>query len=437
MPQLSELASKRKFVKKEYRAWDLSGSGTVDNKGDSLVDSPTVSSLQAISLDNTLTTPPLEVPTHITDQAISTIIPVNSKPKTDNETINVSDNKKANNQVTSSERPDNIKITVKKQPNNNQRTNKQHAPNELNNVIDNNDEVTNLTYTIKKLTGIQKEIFQFIIDICAARGALDTGIMLSSEVAHAANCSIGSAKTSLVRLIEKNLIIRLEGKASRGGHMIFGITKNIQVAAYHAQQALYNPLRKQLSDNVTDNNSYNSFSPISSSNKTINTTTNLLPDDWKKINFEPLIDIGFSETQLLQLHSSNTSAPDIVQDAIYKFAYSLKHNEKAKGYTDPLNVLMGVLRKGQRWNEPNYISEKELALKQLIEEKRKQKERYESMINELFEMEFPEWKKSLTSDEIARIVPEETRNSNLSGAIQASLRTYFLEEILKPRVNFE
>ena len=97
---------------------------------------------------------------------------------------------------------------------------------------------------------------------------------------------------------------------------------------------------------------------------------------------------------------------------------------------------MGVLRKGQRWNEPNYISEKELALKELIAEKRKQKETYDAMINDLFELEFPEWKKKLTPDEIAEIVPEETRNSNFSGAIQASLRTYFIEEILKPRVNF-
>lgn len=443
MPQLSELANNRKFVKKEYRPWDLSGSGTVDNKENTIApinssSDAIVSSTALIEPDKSQAAPPSEILSHVKNEPIlvNANQPELSLALSESIKDNITGDEKGNKRITNKEHQDNIGITVKKQPANNQRTIKQPLNNELNNVTDNNDEITNLTYAIKKLSGIQKDIFQFVIEVCSARGALDTGILLSSELAHAANCSTGSAKTSLIRLIEKNLIIRLEGKASRGGHMILGVTKNIQVASYHAQQALYNPLKKKVSDNFTDNNSNNSLSPISSSNKIINTTTNLLSEDWKKINFEPLVHIGFSETQLFQLHSSNMSAPEIVQDAIYKFAYSLKHNEKVQAYNDPLNVLMGVLRKGQRWNEPNYISEKELALKELIAEKRKQKETYDAMINDLFELEFPEWKKKLTPDEIAEIVPEETRNSNFSGAIQASLRTYFIEEILKPRVNF-
>lgn len=442
MPQLSELANNRKFVKKEYRPWDLSGSGTVDNKDNTtdLVNSssdPLVSSSALVESNKNQTTASPEVLSPVKKETI--LVNIDKTEEATNLTKTTSgnntDNEKDNKQRTNKERQDNIRITAEKQPENNQRTIKQPPNHELNNVTDNNDEITCLTYAIKKLSGIQKDIFQFVIDVCSARGAMDTGILLSSELAHAANCSTGSAKTSLIRLIEKNLIIRLEGKASRGGHMILGVTKNIQVASYQAQQALYNPLRKKISDNFTDNNSNNSF-VLNSSNKIINTTTNLLSEDWKKINFEPLTHIGFSETQLFQLHSSNMSAPEIVQDAIYKFAYSLKNNEKVQNYNDPLNVLMGILRKGQRWNEPNYISEKELALKQLIEEKRKQKETQDAMINELFELEFPDWKKTLTADEIANIVPAETRNSNFSGAIQSYLRTHFIEQILKPRIGF-
>jgi len=65
------------------------------------------------------------------------------------------------------------------------------------------------------------------------------------------------------------------------------------------------------------------------------------------------------------------TSPEIIQDVIHRFSYSLNHNEKVKNYSDPLNVLMGVLHKGKRWNEPNYSSPKDLALRQMVEEKRK------------------------------------------------------------------
>ena len=92
------------------------------------------------------------------------------------------------------------------------------------------------------------------------------------------------------------------------------------------------------------------------------------PSVWLKINIEPLKAIGFSDTQLQQLQNRNT--PEIIQESIYHFAYGLEHNEKTKKYKDnALNVLMGVLRKGQAWIEPNYRSPQELALEDLISQK--------------------------------------------------------------------
>lgn len=92
------------------------------------------------------------------------------------------------------------------------------------------------------------------------------------------------------------------------------------------------------------------------------------------------------------------TTPEIVQDAINRFAYSLEHNAKVKAYNDPLNVLMGVLRKGQRWIEPNYISAKELALREMLDDKRKKQQQHEAMIRELIDLEFPEWRKSSTDE---------------------------------------
>jgi hypothetical protein len=423
MPQLSDLVEKRKFVKKEYRPWDLSGTGTVDGKEKPIepVKSEATSIVNISSVSEEKST--------IIEQPIieSTIVQV----KMGNDTGNVSSNK----QVTIEKQPDNIKATRTKQPDNIPVTIREHTDNTINNVIGNAEGLAYLIDSIKKLVGIQKSIFLYVINVCSARSALDTGNILSVDLANAANCSIGSAKTSLIRLVEKHLAVRLQGKASRGGHMVLGITREIQSAAIQAQQALFNPLKIAQTDNITGN-ATNNMGFYSSSIYKNNITTSL-PEEWKKINFELVQHIGFSETQIRQLHDSNTTVPEVVQDAINRFAYSLEHSDKVKAYNEPLNVLMGVLRKGQRWNEPNYVPPKELALRQILEEKRKHKEQFDTMVKELVELEFPQWKKKLTQEEIKKIVPPDVMKTNLSAAIQASLRIYYTEKVLLPRLEVE
>ena len=421
MPQLSDLVEKRKFVKKEYRPWDLSGTGTVDGKEKLAepVRTPVTHAIELIESEEKQVTIEPSI-------LISAIEQVNQG----NETGNITSNKR----VTIKEQSENIQITQQKQQDNIKVTIREHSSNVLNNITSNTEGLAYFIDSIKKLTGIQKNIFFYIINVCSARGALDTGNILSADLANAANCSIGSAKTSLIRLLDKHLILRLQGKASRGGHMVLGITKEIQAATIQAQQALFNPLKMSVTDNITGNITNNNSSYSSSIYKNNNTTTSL-PDEWKKINIELLHHIGFSETQLRQLHSSNMTTPEIVQEAINLFAYSLEHNDKVKAYGDPLNVLMGVLRKGQRWNEPNYISPKELALRKMLDEKRKRKEQYDAMIKELVELEFPDWKKKLTENEVKQIVPADILKMNMISATQAALRTYFIENVLLPKLD--
>lgn len=419
MPRLADLVEKRKFVKKEFRPWDLSGSGTVDGK--------TKETSEEIFNNS-------DVIPHINQSTVLAEKPSMTEPEAENLHLgrgNVSDNETGNKQETIREQRGNGQTTKNKQQDNIKITKREQSSNTTGNITS-NDDLTYYIDSIKKLSGIQKNIFLYIVDTCSARGILDTGNILSMDLALAAGCSVGSAKTSLQRLIDKHLIIRLAGKASRGGHMVLGISNEIQAATIRAQQLLFNPLKNQKTDNTIGNTTNNAVS-YSSSNKNIYTTTSL-PDDWKKINFDILSHIGFSETQLRQLYESNITLPEVVQDAINRFAYSLDHNTKVQAYNDPLNVLMGVLRKGQRWNEPNYIPPKDLALRQLLDEKRKQKEQKDAMIKELIELEFPDWRKKLTETEIKNIVPPETLNTKLSPAITVALRTYFVENILLPKL---
>lgn len=431
MPQLSDLVQKRKFVKKEYRPWDLSGTGTVDGKE---ADIHTLS-------EGTAAAPVETKPDLIGKLAVkqASVTPTNSiNQDTSVETGNDLGNKLDNNKVTNRQPTGNIRVTNNELIGNIQVSIREQTDNEIGNELGNKNDLAYLIKAAKKLTGIQKNIFYYVINICSARESLETGILFSNDLARAANCTVGSVKTSLIRLIEKQLMLRLEGKPSRGGHLILGITKEIQVAAIQAQQALFKPPKGLLTGNEMgnelDNNSYYSSS---SSNNNINTTTTVLPDSWKIINFESLQPIGFSQTQLRQLFDSKMTEPAIIQDSINKFAFSLEHNEKTKAYPDPLNILMGVLRKGHRWNEPNYIAPKELALQQLLEEKRKQKEKHDKLIKEYLELEFPDWRRKLTADQIKQIVPAEILKANLAPAITAALRTYFIENVLPTKLDLE
>lgn len=425
MPQLSDLLEKKKFVKKSYRPWDLSGSGTIDNHDN--VEQPNVVSKDAMSAKiESITTPKIQEK----QPATEAVLPIRLVDQTDNKI----DNKTGNSQVTREEQRANIQVTEKKRPDNILVTPRQQSYNQLGNISDNANNIIYLIEGIKKLTGIQKNIFLYVIDVCTARGALDTGHILSSDLAQSANCSLGSAKTSLNRIIEKRLVIRLEGKACRGGHLVLGITKEIQAAAIQAQQALFNPLKSAYSDNKTGNNSINISSYSSSSFSNNKNITTSLPDEWKKIDFEPLRNIGFSETQIKQLFESRSTTPEVVQESIKHFAFALENKEKVKDYRDPLNVLMGVMRKGQNWHETDYVSPQELALQKILEEKKRRKEKTDAMMKELIELEFPVWKKNLSEDEINQIVPAHTLKTNLTPAINASLRSYFTNTILLPRL---
>ncbi|MBA2655618.1 MAG: hypothetical protein H0U70_01375 [Tatlockia sp.] len=421
MPQISDLLEKRKFQKKAYRAWDLSGTGSIDGN-----DNETFSDSLLLETKNPNQKKEENLPTHTISVVKNSSLNVTALIGNDKD--NKSGNETDNTQLTNNELQSNKEITELKQSSNERITTTKQLDNLTGNLIDNTEKLTYYIESIKRLSGIQKNIFLFVINMCTARGMLDTGIVLSSDLANASNCSLGSAKTSLNRLIEKQLVTRLRGKSSRGGYMVLGISNEIQAAALQAQRILFNPLK---TDNNLGNIIDNSFLHNSSNN--INTNTNI-PYEWEKIDTLPLQHIGFSDTQIRQLFESKSTVPDIVQDSINRFAYSLENNDKIKNYTDPLNVLMGVLRKGQRWNEPNYLSPKEIALRQMLEESRSRKEQEQNMIKELIELEFPDWRRKLTEEEINKIVPQETRRSNFTGAVQSCLRTYFTENVIIPKI---
>jgi len=151
-----------------------------------------------------------------------------------------------------------------------------------------------------------------------------------------------------------------------------------------------------------------------------------------KINFNTLCEIGFSETQLCQLAEENLNTPEIVQESINHFAFGLANNEKYKEYTKPLNVFMGVLRKGQRWFEQGYEDPQDKILREILAEKKQRQEKRVKMIEELVNLEFPEWEKKLSQEEIEAIVPDHARKLKI--ARTSMLKTHFREKVLLPKL---
>lgn len=423
MPKLSEIALNRgtkRFVKKDYRSWNISGEGLS-------VDSAPTKSQDENEADTTQPKSPQIIVEPLVSEAISTTI--------DNETNNVIGNKLDNIQVTNIEHTTNNQPTDRQHLNNIHITKGERHDNNKDSEIDNNFDVSYYLENIKRLSGIQEQIFNYIIELCCGRDQLETGHLLTSDLSTIANCSIGTVKTSLERLTKKNLVLRKKGKPSRGGYLNLSITREIQTAALQAKNfksGLYLHRQKSINSASIDNNLGNDLNinaPYSSSNKYINnTTTTELPDEWSQIDFTDLASIGFSYTQLVQLHSRNLNIPEAIQESINHFAFALENSDKVKLYPDPLNVLMGVLRKGGVWFEKNYRSPQEIAQQQLIERKKAEIERKESLAQEAYKLAFIEWQQNLSPAEVEKIAPHKKGIGDITPQ-SAKLNIYFKEKV--------
>ena len=220
---------------------------------------------------------------------------------------------------------------------------------------------------IRKLGGNEKKIFLYVVDICSIKGSLSTGKIVGETLTSAAATTRNGRETAIKRLSKKGLLKRERGKTGANGTLCLHISELIKTEALNylnthtSEKAILSNRVKQHGGNGVQLGSGSDI--YSSSNINIYTTTENkeLPEIWSDINFEAIKEIGFSMTQLKQLHSKNLNTPEIIQESINHFAYGLENNQKVKNYPEPLNVLMGVLRKGQAWTEPNYQSPQEIA----------------------------------------------------------------------------
>ncbi len=286
---------------------------------------------------------------------------------------------------------------------------------------------------IKKLSGNEKKIFFYVVDICSVKGSLSTGEIIGETVTNAIGSTRNGRETAIKRLVRKGLLKRERGKTGANGTLCLHINELIKTEAlnylniYTSEQALLSNRVQQYGDNRVQ---LKSNSNTYSSSNNINTTTKNkeLPEIWLGISFEPLKEIGFSITQLKQLYSKNLNTPEITQESINHFAYGLENNQKVRKYSEPLNVLMGVLRKGQAWVEPNYQSPQEIAQRQLIERKKAERDRLKKLEEDAYRLALEEWQETLTTQQLEEIAPPRKGRGDLMPQ-HVKVSMYFRENV--------
>ena len=307
--------------------------------------------------------------------------------------------------------------------------------------------------SFENLVGNFKKIILYIYNQCKFNGTCE--IILSITVmASTIQIPAGSVNTTLVRLEKKGYIQKIKSQAGRGGW------KKIKLAEHIYREMVFAETSHKLNTNLTQiqhkpntelNTKYNTTFSSSSGIDILNTTTteeagnpktDVLNDEWLKIDIEPLSSIGFTQTHLMQIASQNKLQVLSVQNSIYAFAFDLQKNDKAKSIKgDPINFFMGILRNGKPYAPPsNYESPQDEAIRIYLEKMREIEQKRVEAEKEAINLAFNDWFSKLTGEQKIGFLPEMLRRTAIqrnengekldkSKILESSARKHFEIEI--------
>ena len=325
----------------------------------------------------------------------------------------------------------------------NQRQSRDKVESQLETTFKTRDKVET---TFSSLVGLQRKVVLFIYDECNANRAATTKHLSMSYLVETLKSPVSSIKKTIQRLTQKGIISRNYVKNGRGGWVTYTIpelmfqeilisektrdkveTNQRQCSKFEQkletnQRQSRDKVESQLETSLSSSSSY-------INNKNTTTNGNELPEEWRNINLDLLQDIGFSENHLRQLFNFNT--PELVEESIKHFAFGLLNNPKTKQYPNPINVLMGVLRKGQAWVENNYKSLQEIAQEELVARKKAEAERLVKLEQEIYNAEFKIWESGLSATELKAI----EFGTQYLGPLKARLKACFDKTIWPTKQN--
>lgn len=278
------------------------------------------------------------------------------------------------------------------------------------------NELINVHEEVSKLYGIQRKITHFFVKRCIEKNGVETGAITSETLREIAQVSMNTShktiKKVLQRMIDKNIFIRTPGKSKRGrgGFSNFTLSKSLIDVVRLQIELEQNHLSLMPNKEITEG------------------TNEKLPEEWASIDYTKIEHIGFGVGQINQIYNKKINTPSMVQESINQFSYTLENKPTIlEKYKSPIAALMSTLNKGGAWFETDYISPKEIATKELLNQKKKEKERLDEIEKEIMEIDFNKWIKKQDKQWLDDLIPANMKNRE--SFRQAILRNYFRENI--------
>ena len=291
-----------------------------------------------------------------------------------------------------------------------------------------------------KPKGISQKVLEFFMKNLQTKKPPITKKLNIRFVSDTLGYPLNSIQQVIKRLKKKQYITTHKYISGYYGYTSFEISKNMHKilknsSLYNNSNSINTIITRK--EKISKNKILSSFDgKIENNANSDNIKSNSFPEEWEKIDISPLKEEGFSKKHLIELYKVGEISPEIVQHSINHFAWGVKNNpDYYEKYQNKIFVLMGKLRKGGVWTESNYESPQEIALKELLEEKKRQQAKQEKLISDLMELEFPEWEKGLTLQQKKEINPYHSTFDRIASSV--ALKHYFKKEILMPRLREE
>ena len=231
---------------------------------------------------------------------------------------------------------------------------------------------------LEMLVGYEKKLLLLVNEECRFIGDLITPPITNERIRETLKCSMGMAKLVIHRLVKKGFIKRHESKTGRGGWTKFSIPKELYQKLNQISNGYQLDIKgasKGLSEGLSEPSS--SSSNISIINKT---TTK---DAWSEIDITPLEKIGFTDTHVKQIISSEKSSPELLKKSIEYFTHMV---ETDKTIEKPILLFMKAMRNEGAIAKPvGYKTKLERNIEILEQEKKAEQDKIRKYIEENYE----------------------------------------------------
>ena len=356
-------------------------------------------------------------------------------------------------------------------------------------------ESNSLNQILPRISTNEKKILVVLIRKMIESESNCTQDMNTNTLALSVGTTVNGLKTGLKRLVEKGVIRRDTGKRGVGGVIRFSTSSNIknkllnflsddlndfEKGSNKGSDAENNDFVSSIYNSNTTNTIKNKVREIDAAkNHSIEQKDQLIAemqkqiaelqkrhhqddstssaiektevdnDDLYEIDISPLEPFGFTQKHLKQVIAFNSKLDDRskinaddLEESIQHYAWALENRfeEMTEKYgksfaNNKLKILMGVLKKGQSWTEPQFRSAEEIALEEQVKANKEKLKKLQALQEEAFNSAYELWKLELTKEQYTKIkdsLPSSYANlSDGSKMLVTALKNHFRENVYK------